>query len=165
MDTSVRWAPSSTTTSTVSASDAGPTWSTTTTASLSSRACTSRCVAVGPVPGTPSIRTLVAADATAPRGTVTTVASANEDHAAAAVRSPGRPTVPSRASSRPTISTVTSGGFTTVTWTPPVARPSPVASNSGANRGSGLNRHSSSRPVGTGKSASSNEVRRSAREA
>ncbi len=44
--------------------------------------------------------------------------------------------------------------FTTVTWTPPAARPSPVASNSGASRGSGLNRHSSSRPVGTGKSAS-----------
>ena len=170
MLTTVTWDPSSATISTVSVRATEPTWSITTTPSASASACTSRWVAAGsgspsaPSPPSPWTRTLVAAEETDSRGRVTTVASRNEVQAVAAVRSPGLPAVPRRTSSRPTISTRASGASTTVTWTPVPVRPSPAASKSGARRATGEKRHSSSRPVGTVKSARSKEVRRAARD-
>ena len=107
----------------------------------------------------------VTSEATASCGIVTTVARGNEAHATAEVRSPGLPAVPRRASSRSTISTVTSGASTTVVSTPwPESTPSLAAANSGASRSTGAKRHSSSRPFGTGKSATSNDVGREARD-
>ena len=107
------------------------------------------------------MRTAVTSEATASAGIVTTVACVNAFHAVTAVRSPGLPVLPRRSSSRETDSTLTSGAGTTSTVTPEF--PSSGA-NSGCRRATGLKRHSSSRPVGTGMSARSNEVRRSARD-
>jgi len=59
-----------------------------------------------------------------------------------------------------------SGASTTVVRTPwPSSTPSVSAANSGARRATGAKRHSSSRPFGTGKSATSNDVGREARDA
>ena len=89
-------------------------------------------------------------------GTVTTPAFSNAEYAWAATRSTGVPALPSRASSRPTVSTVTPSGASTSTFTPsPVA--TAVPSCSPRSRSSGVNRHSSSRPWGTGKSATSKD--------
>ena len=84
---------------------------------------------------------------------VTTVASRNADHAAAATRSAGTPPSPMRASSRPTVSTVTPSVAVTSTF----AVPSNVAVPScrPRSRRIGVKRQFSSRPPGTSKASTS----------
>ncbi|CAO0834688.1 hypothetical protein SMICM17S_00391 [Streptomyces microflavus] len=93
---------------------------------------------------------------TASLATVTTEACSKEEYAWAATRSTGVPALPSRASSRPTVSTVTPSGASIATFTPPPFATA-VPSCSPRSRSSGVKRHSSSRPCGTGKSATSKE--------
>jgi hypothetical protein len=83
---------------------------------------------------------------------VTTVASRNADQAAAATRSAGTPPWPRRASSRPTVSTVTPSPVDTTTC----AVPSNAApSCRPRSRRSGVNRQFSSRPPGTSNASTS----------
>ncbi len=90
---------------------------------------------------------------TASLGTVTTDAFSKALNACAATRSTGLPALPTRGSVRSTVVTVTPSGAVTSTRRPPVA--SAVPSCRPRSRSSGVNRHSSSRPFGTGKSATS----------
>jgi hypothetical protein len=83
---------------------------------------------------------------------VTTVASRNADHAAAATRSAGTPPSPMRASSRPTVSAVTpSPAGTSIVAVPSKAAPSCRPRS----RRSGVKRQFSSRPPGTSKASTS----------
>jgi len=92
---------------------------------------------------------------TASLGTVTTVALAKDENAWAAIRSTGVPALPMRASSRSTDSTVTPSGASIWAFMVPLA--TAVPSCRPLRRASGVKRHSSSRPWGTGKSATSKD--------
>src|SRR5690606_15346207 len=97
--------------------------------------------------------------------TVTTVASPKEPKsrkASAETRSVGRKEVPSRGSPEGAVSWVTPSGAVTSTVTLPslMSRPSCRPRS----RRSGVNRHSSSRPFGTGKSSTLNDPCTSSRE-
>ena len=106
----------------------------------------------------------------APGSSVSTVAVSVTFQAVTPVRSTGAPTVPMRASLRATVSRLTPSGRSASIRTAPASLWPAVAarmasrSNSGAKRFIGVKRHSSSRPRGTGMSAGSKEVGRSARE-
>src|SRR6476646_2052983 len=165
MTTTVSLAPSPTRNSTLSANVALPTWSSTTSASPNGWTSTSRCPKADPL-STPSPRrvTTVGVLATVSRGTVRRVAFSNDDQARAATRSAGTPARPRRASPRASVCTSTSGAASTSTVTALFSTPTaPSSSCRCRRRCSGVNRQSSSRPVGTSKSASSNERCRSPR--
>src|SRR5882724_7373257 len=90
------------------------------------------------------------------------VASTKEDQACAAIRSSGVPAVPSRLSSRDTVSTMTSGAASTDT----VAVPSATAPLCRLRRRfNGVKRQISSRPPGISNASTSNDANWAAREA
>ena len=89
--------------------------------------------------------------------TVTIVALLNDENAWAATRSAGTPPWPSRSSPRRTVSTVTPGRSVTSMCALPVAGAEPSCRP--RNRFSGVNRQISSRPCGTSKASTSNDVK------
>src|ERR1700754_4294235 len=91
------------------------------------------------------------------RPTVTIVALLNDENACAATRSAGTPPWPSRSSPRRTVSTVTPGRSVTSMPAVPVATADPSCSP--RRRFSGVNRQISSRPCGTSKASTSNDVK------
>ena len=174
--TRVRSAPSATVTSTVWVRAAVPVWSRMTVPREPACAWTRTCWATGawaPVASAAASRSRPVTDSRtaragrAPAARVTTVAVAKAAQAVTPARSTGAPTVPRRGSSRPTRSTVAPDGTSAVTVRGEEGASSATSVSSwrrGAKRLSGVKRHSSSRPVGTGMSAGSKLVGRSARE-
>src|SRR6266568_2370283 len=152
---SVSRAPAPTDTSTLSASVALPTCSSTRVASANSPISTYVCPKVRPSPLT---RILAGSASTWPRATDTSVAFSTRLHASALIRSNGTSTEPRRGSTLSTVDTDTpsgSGSYSCVREAAPAPPPSSVARP--RSRRSGVNRHSSSRPVSAGKSATSKE--------
>src|SRR6478672_3914721 len=89
--------------------------------------------------------------------TVTIVALLNDENAWAATRSAGTPPWPRRSSPRRTVSTVTPGRSVTPMVAMPFAGAEPSCSP--RSRFSGVNRQISSRPCGTSKASTSNDVK------
>ena len=98
--------------------------------------------------------TTVGRDASASAGTVITVASSNDAYAWALTRSAGIKVRPALATARSAEKVFTSGAGSTSTVTVAVAAGG-VSVCRPRSRRSGVNRHSSSRPLGTPKSAGS----------
>ena len=169
--TRVSSAPSATVTSTPWVRAAVPVWSRTTVPLEPASAATRMCWAVGRAScvSWPMMFSRAARSSWAPGSRVSTVAVSVPFQAVTPVRSTGAPTVPMRASLRATVSRLAPSGRSASTRIPASLWPSVAAwmasrSNSGAKRFIGVKRHSSSRPRGTGMSAGSKEVGRSARE-
>src|SRR6476661_8891044 len=90
---------------------------------------------------------------------VTIVALLNDENACAATRSAGTPAWPRRSSPRRTVSTVTPAHSATSMSALPVAGADPSCRP--RNRFSGVKRQISSRPCGTSKASTSNDVKTS----
>src|ERR1700737_4631669 len=129
----------------------------TTTASASSPTRTCRCpYAVAPSPG-PLITISIGSPTWVSLPTVTIVAVLNDEKAWAATRSAGTPPWPSRSSPRWEFSTVTPSGAVTSMRAAPVAGAEPSCRP--RSRRKGVKRQISSRPRGTSKASTSNDVK------
>ena len=136
----------------MAASTASPVWSMTTTASAN--APSSMTWWPKAVPPSPCTAIRIGSVSTVSLGTVTTEAFSKELYACAATRSTGLPALPTRGSSRSTSSWVTpSGAVMSIFRSGPPATALPSCRP--RRRARGVKRHSSSRPCGTGKSATS----------
>ena len=104
----------------------------------------------------PVARMTAGSSSTWPGATDTIVAFSTRLQASALIRSKGTSTEPSRGSALSTVNTDIAPGSGSWSWVSvPASVPSPVARP--RSRRSGVNRHSSSRPVSAGKSATLNE--------